>query len=391
MKRFLSLLVSLALVISLAPSALAASNEAVKAANALYEQGLFNGTGTDATGNPNFDLDRAPTRHEAVTMLVRLLGKENEAQNGTWTIPFTDVAAWAKPYVGYAYANGLTTGTSPTTYDGDQTITASQYLTFVLRALGYQSGTDFQWDKAWELSDKIRLTNGQYNADSANFTRGDVAVISCNALSIRLNGKNQTLMELVKQNDGTTPPETVQVTSDTLQGIWRKKVTDPVAPGGEAEIIFSGDNITYADYSDNTTMYESTHGYVQQPTRYVEYREGTYQVDGNQIISTCQWQANSNYGRDWGNGTVSFTFVIDELSKTSMTIHQSKVNLNDNTSLLWYISTGTYEKVENDAVTTIVANAVSNKISTPTTPPGSLQRTLAKRVILLIWQEIVFV
>lgn len=154
------------------------------AAKQLYAKGLFQGTGTDEDGTPVFELDRTPTRNEAVTMLVRLLGKEDEAKSGTWDIPFTDVANWARPYVGYAYANGLTTGTSATTYGGSESVTASQYLTFVLRALGYESGTDFQWDKAWELSDQIGLTDGEYNANTANFTRGDVALISYTSLSV---------------------------------------------------------------------------------------------------------------------------------------------------------------------------------------------------------------
>lgn len=62
MKRILSLILSLALAFSLMPSAFAASNEAVQAAEALHSLGLFNGTGTDANGNPIYDLDRAPTR-----------------------------------------------------------------------------------------------------------------------------------------------------------------------------------------------------------------------------------------------------------------------------------------------------------------------------------------
>ena len=183
MKRILSFVLSLVLVLSLIPSTFAASNEANEAAQSLYELGLFSGTGTDANGNPIFDLDRAPTRHEAVTMLVRLLGKGEEAENGTWNTPFTDVADWAKPYVGYAYTNDLTAGTSATTYSGNNTVTASEYLTFVLRALGYSSGADFQWDRAWQLSDSLGITNGQYNADTTSFTRGDVAIISYNALS----------------------------------------------------------------------------------------------------------------------------------------------------------------------------------------------------------------
>lgn len=196
MRKKIMILLSLVLILSLIPTpAYAASDEANAAANALYELGLFNGTGTDANGNPVFALDRAPTRSEAITMLVRLLGQEDQAQSKEWTTPFTDVANWAKPYVGYAYANKLANGTSDTTFGGDKNATVSQYITFVLRALGYDSSADFQWDKAWELSDKLGITNGQYNAGTTNFTRGDAAIISYRALSANLKGTNTTLLE----------------------------------------------------------------------------------------------------------------------------------------------------------------------------------------------------
>lgn len=210
-KRMISCILSLALVFSLVPAAFAASDEANQAAQSLYELGLFNGTGTDANGKPVFDLDRAPTRHEAVTMLVRLLGKEQEAKQGSWTTPFTDVAEWAKPYVGYAYTNGLTAGTSATTYDGDDIVTASQYITFVLRALGYESETDFQWNKAWELSDQIGLTAGEYDANTTSFARGDVAVISSKTLYCVLKGTGKTLLESLNepvQTETYSPIET---------------------------------------------------------------------------------------------------------------------------------------------------------------------------------------
>lgn len=173
----------------------AANNDPTMAADALYAMGLFQGTGMDANGQPIYELDRAPTRSEAVTMLVRLLGKEEEALSGTWSTPFTDVEQWAEPYVGYAYNNGLVTGTSGTTYSGSETVTAPQYLTFILRALGYESGTDFAWDKAWELSDQIGLPGGQYSADTAKFTRGDVATISFNALYCKLKDSDTKLID----------------------------------------------------------------------------------------------------------------------------------------------------------------------------------------------------
>lgn len=193
MKRFLSFILALTLAVSLVPSAFAASDEAVQAANALHTLGLFNGTGTDANGNPIYDLDRAPTREEAITMLIRLMGKESDAKGYNWEMPFTDVSGWAKPYVGAAYYWGLTSGTSETTFGGKQKVSAMQYLTFVLRALDYEDGTDFQWDKAWELSDKIGLTSGQYTSNRS-ITRGDVAIISLKALSIS-NKYNWTLLE----------------------------------------------------------------------------------------------------------------------------------------------------------------------------------------------------
>lgn len=184
MKRFLTIILSVALLCTFVPAASAATSDQESAAQSLHDLGLFQGTGNNTDGTPDFDLDRAPTRAEAITMLVRLLGKEEEAKAGTWTTPFTDVADWAKPYVGYAYANGLTTGTSDTTFGGDATVNATQYLTFVLRTLGYTSGTDFQWDSAWTKSDEIKLTDGRYNANTISFTRGDVAIISNNALKV---------------------------------------------------------------------------------------------------------------------------------------------------------------------------------------------------------------
>lgn len=92
-KKALCLLLACMLMLSLLPTASAAEADAQKAAEALHELGLFNGVGTDANGSPIYDLDAAPDRQQAVTMLVRLLGKEDEAKAGSWNTPFTDVSA----------------------------------------------------------------------------------------------------------------------------------------------------------------------------------------------------------------------------------------------------------------------------------------------------------
>ena len=183
------------------------------AAAELYELGLFRGTSVDADGNPVFELERQATRNEAVTTLVRLLGKEAEATTSSWTTPFTDVADWAAPYVGYAYANGLTNGTSDTTYGGEAEITATQYITYVLRALGYDSSSDFAWDSAYLFSDSIGLTHGEYDAEEEPFTRGDMAEISFDALFLDIKGTTIRLLDTIFVEDGNQTQDTAAPTS----------------------------------------------------------------------------------------------------------------------------------------------------------------------------------
>ena len=194
MKRFVASIMAVILIISTTVTVSAASEEATDAAKCLYELGLFSGTGVNDDDSPIFSLDRVPTRNEAITMLVALLGKTNVAMQGTWQTPFTDVAPWAKPFVGYAYANGLTAGTSQTTYGGDEPVTATQYLTFVLKALGYQTGIDFQWDQAWKLSDQIGITDGEYQNGGRPFLREDIALISRAALEATDKTNGETLV-----------------------------------------------------------------------------------------------------------------------------------------------------------------------------------------------------
>jgi len=142
-----------------------------------------------------FELDRAPTRVEALIMLIRVLGKETEALSGTWSHPFTDVPAWANAYVGYAYENGLTNGSSATKF-GTGDANAAMYLTFVLRSLGYSDAEeeDFVWDKPFYLAEKLGILPDC--VDTKIFLRADVVSVSYAALNdIRLKGSSRTLTE----------------------------------------------------------------------------------------------------------------------------------------------------------------------------------------------------
>ena len=161
----------------------------------LDNLGLFLGTSTNEDGTPYFSLGRAPTRAEAVTILVRLMGKEDEALAGTWTTPFTDLPDWTLPYVGYAYTNGYTNGVSDDRFGASSSVSTAQFLTLLLRALGYEDGVDFTWTAPWVLTDQLGITAGQYNEQTTDFLRADAAAVSASALYAPVKGSDTTLLK----------------------------------------------------------------------------------------------------------------------------------------------------------------------------------------------------
>ena len=233
-KRIMSFVLAVILCLAILSPAYAVETAITpqQAADYLYEQGLFKGAGTgqdgEANSQPNYELTRAANRAEGVTMLVRLLGKNDEAQKNvnTYKTPFTDVPSWAKPYVGYAYTHGLTNGTSPTTFSPDKLLSSAEYLTLMLRALGYTSGTDFQWDKAQIKALEIGLINPkEYTDNTAAFLRGNMAVISYNALFTRMKNSNQTLGEYLgirwkDNNESELVGDVVEVDAGDSNNLW---------------------------------------------------------------------------------------------------------------------------------------------------------------------------
>ncbi len=162
-------------------------------ANALSELGLFRGT------EKGFELDRESTRAEAATMLVRLLGAEDEAMNLTYSAPYTDVYDWAKPYVQYLYEKGLTKGISDTTFGYSEKCTAQQYATFLLRALGYSDGEvgDFTYENALTFAREKGVADG-VNCNGEAFLRDNVCAMSYTALSVApKSGERDLLTKLL--------------------------------------------------------------------------------------------------------------------------------------------------------------------------------------------------
>ena len=192
MKRIFTVLAA-TLLLTAAMAVTASASEYDAVAEDLAGIGVFRGT---ADG---FELDRAPTRSEAAIMLVRLYGAEEEAQAayeaGDITLPFTDVGATAAPYVAWLHDQGIVNGTSATTY-GTGACSAQNYAAFLLRALGYEDGTDFAYADALTFAQEKGFYDPLQFAGS--FLRDDLAALTYQALGTDLkDGSTYLLKSLI--------------------------------------------------------------------------------------------------------------------------------------------------------------------------------------------------
>ncbi|MEZ5246768.1 MAG: S-layer homology domain-containing protein [Acidimicrobiales bacterium] len=96
----------------------------------MFAEGLT--TGTSPT---TFDPERVLTRGELATFLWRLAG-EPDAALGSATFGDVAVGKFYDQAVGWMFAEGITTGTSPTTFDPERALNRGEMATFLFRYVG---------------------------------------------------------------------------------------------------------------------------------------------------------------------------------------------------------------------------------------------------------------
>lgn len=185
-------------------------------ADALNLLGLFRGT------DAGYELERSPSRIEALIMLIRLLGEDSSALQNDTVSPFLDLSDWVdgKRYVAYAYRMRYTNGTGPTTFGPNQVSALEQYLTFVLRALGYRDGVDFQWDSTCrDLAVDIGLLNESELAAIARdgFRRDHVAAISYRALDCELQDGSGDILSHRLVDLGVVNEDQLRISEDLIR------------------------------------------------------------------------------------------------------------------------------------------------------------------------------
>ena len=156
-----------------------ADTDNVEAIEVLKAVGIMVG---DESGD--FNPDQNVTRNEMAVVMSNLMAY-NVATYAN-TSPFTDVPSWAEPYVAACWTNGITAGTSATTYGGSESVTTAQAALMLMKALGYfQYASDFGND--WQLStvsqgNKIDLFEDVDSGVKEAMTRNDLAQLVLNTL-----------------------------------------------------------------------------------------------------------------------------------------------------------------------------------------------------------------
>ena len=199
MKKVLSIVLSIAMVVCLAPTMAFAATTNAAQSNAAYSdiegtacEGAVNVLSalkvvdgfTDGTYKP----EQTVTRAQMAKLIVTALGVADYATAKTSKYTDMGAATWAIPYVEYASNLNIVNGVGNGKFNPNGLVTYEQAATMIVRALGYtdqckeMNGT---WpaiyiQKAMALNIFEDVVNG--GANGAN--RGDVAIMLYNALDL---------------------------------------------------------------------------------------------------------------------------------------------------------------------------------------------------------------
>jgi len=179
MKRVLSLVLALVLVLGMIPTF------------AADMTGAENLQANDfIAGNAEGDLlvDAMLTREQLAALITELKGENDEAAVFAFPADYADAAkisTWARPYVSYVKESGWMTGKPGNMFDPKGAVSAQQLAVVLLNALGYE----FTWDTALDVA----MENGIEFDNEGDLTRGDAFEAMWVAVNTVVNGSELTL------------------------------------------------------------------------------------------------------------------------------------------------------------------------------------------------------
>ena len=204
MKKVLSIVLSVAMVICLMPAMAFAADTTTttdtttatglsqfsdadsitnkEAVSVLVGLGVINGMG-DGTFAPQGDVTRAQVA-TLISILVR--SGDSSSLSAPSSDPFTDVAKdnWAAPYVAYGVSQGYINGRGDGTFDPDGNVTTAELATILEQILGYStSDVAYEWpENAMAFATEAGLLEDISKSANENLDREEAAQMIFNAL-----------------------------------------------------------------------------------------------------------------------------------------------------------------------------------------------------------------
>ena len=126
------------------------------------------------------------TRAEACAMIARLMTGDPNVSQYVGAQSFTDVAkgSWKDSAIGYCYINGIVIGVGNNKFEPDRAITDAEFVTMVVRAMGYETA-DMKQNYPYSYmsnAQAIGLLDGTNMVASTDALRGEDAQVIYNAL-----------------------------------------------------------------------------------------------------------------------------------------------------------------------------------------------------------------
>lgn len=181
-----------------------------KVGNALEDLKIIKGDGKGLNENGNLN------REEAIVILIRMLGLEEEALKIQPQGIFSDIPAkhWAAKYVEYAYQNGLTGGIGNGKFGKGMIVNKKMAATYMLRALGYSA----DWSK-----EDIMAKAGKYNITKDRgeglepIKRGQTFIYIANTLLQNMANKEEALLLNIVGKDRTDKYKSFESTMNSVK------------------------------------------------------------------------------------------------------------------------------------------------------------------------------
>ncbi|WP_352420270.1 S-layer homology domain-containing protein [Proteiniborus sp.] len=298
MKKVLSLVLVLTLVLGSFSFAFAAPNDVVgteyeDAVERLGQLGIFTGY-PDGTFKPNNTI----TRSEFAAVVVRAKGLEPAALAAKGTTAFADVPAenWASGYVNIASKMGFVKGYPNGNFGLNDPITYEQAVTLVVRVLGYEQAAEARGGYPYGyliVANENGLLDAVKGTQGLPAPRGLVAQLVDNALEIPM---------MIQVGYGAQTKWVVSGTEDTEERLLLDDLGFEKIVGRMTEKVNDDNEITLTDKNDKDHVlvvaedFDSEANFGLKLTAWVNGKDevAVYTVNETPIYDAVEYDADDN-------------------------------------------------------------------------------------------------